>query len=106
MIARHGGLDGVVTERGHNHSLGERQLLALTRALVADPPIVILDEATASVDRETERRLQRAQDELIAGRTAVLAMEAGHLVEQGSHAELIAKNGRYAALVELQRSQG
>ncbi len=121
VIARHGGLDGVVTERGHNHSLGERQLLALTRALVADPPIVILDEATASVDRETERRLQRAQDELIAGRTAVIIahrlstiekcdrivlMHEGRVLEEGSHAELIAKNGRYAALVELQRSQG
>lgn len=121
VIARHGGLDGAVTERGHNHSLGERQLLALTRALVSDPPIVILDEATASVDRETERRLQRAQEELIAGRTAVIVahrlstieqcdriilMHEGRVLEEGSHQQLMASNGRYAALVELQRSQG
>ncbi len=121
VIARHGGLDGEVSERGHNHSLGERQLLALTRALVSDPPIVILDEATASVDRETERRLQRAQEELIAGRTAVIVahrlstiekcdriilMHEGRVLEEGSHAELMAHNGRYAALVELQRSNG
>jgi ATP-binding cassette subfamily B multidrug efflux pump len=121
VIARHGGLDGAVTERGYNHSLGERQLLALTRALVSDPPIVILDEATASVDRETERRLQRAQEELIAGRTAVIVahrlstieqcdriilMHEGRVLEEGSHQQLMASNGRYAALVELQRSQG
>ncbi|HEY1097300.1 MAG TPA: ABC transporter ATP-binding protein, partial [Myxococcota bacterium] len=121
VIARHGGLDGKVSERGHNLSLGERQLLALTRALVSDPPIVILDEATASVDRETERRLQRAQEELIAGRTAVIVahrlstiekcdriilMHEGRVLEEGSHHELMGKNGRYAALVELQRSQG
>lgn len=121
VIERHGGLDGMVTERGHNHSLGERQLLALTRALVSDPPIVILDEATASVDRETERRLQRAQETLIAGRTAVIVahrlstiekcdriilMHEGRVLEEGSHAELMAHTGRYAALVELQRSEG
>lgn len=119
VIARHGGLEGTVGERGQNLSLGERQLLALTRALVADPPIVILDEATASVDRETERRLQVAQEELLAGRTAVIVahrlstiekcdrivlMHEGRVLEEGSHAELMAKNGRYAALVELQRS--
>jgi len=119
VVARHGGLDGAVSERGQNLSLGERQLLALTRALVANPPIVLLDEATASVDRETERRLQVAQEELLAGRTAVivahrlstiekcdriLLMHEGRVLEEGSHAELMAKNGRYAALVELQRT--
>lgn len=120
VIARHGGLDGGVSERGQNLSLGERQLLALTRALVSDPPIVILDEATASVDRETERRLQLAQEKLIAGRTAlivahrlstiekcdrILVVAGGKVIEEGSHQELVAKNGRYAALVELQRTQ-
>lgn len=119
VVARHGGLDGAVSERGQNLSLGERQLLALTRALVADPPIVLLDEATASVDRETERRLQVAQEELLAGRTAVIVahrlstiekcdriilMHDGRVLEQGTHAELMEKNGRYAALVELQRT--
>jgi ABC-type multidrug transport system fused ATPase/permease subunit len=80
---------------------------------------VILDEATASVDRETERRLQKAQEELIAGRTAVIVahrlstiercdrivlMHDGRVLEEGTHAELMGHNGRYAALVELQRS--
>lgn len=121
VIERHGGLDGKVNERGQNLSLGERQLLALTRALVSDPPIVILDEATASVDRETERRLQLAQEKLIAGRTAlivahrlstiekcdrILLVSDGKVLEEGSHDELVAKNGRYAALVELQKTAG
>ncbi|MBM4279726.1 MAG: ABC transporter ATP-binding protein [Deltaproteobacteria bacterium] len=121
VVERHGGLRGAVTERGHNLSLGERQLLALTRALVCDPPLVILDEATASVDRETERRLQLAQERLIAGRTAlivahrlttiercdrILVVHEGRVDEQGAHAELLARGGRYAALVELQQAQG
>ena len=121
VIMRHGGLDGRVSERGQSLSLGERQLLALTRALVSDPPIVILDEATASVDRETERRLQQAQETLIAGRTAVIVahrlstiercdrivlMHEGRVLEEGVHAELVNKGGRYAALVELQRTEG
>jgi ATP-binding cassette subfamily B protein len=121
VIDRHGGLDGKVNERGQNLSLGERQLLALTRALVSDPPIVILDEATASVDRETERRLQLAQEKLIAGRTALIVAHRlstiekcdrivlvadGKVLEEGSHDELVQKNGRYAALVELQKTEG
>lgn len=121
VIGRHGGLDGKVAERGQNLSLGERQLLALTRALVSNPPIVILDEATASVDRETERRLQLAQEKLINGRTAlivahrlstiekcdrIILVAEGRVLEEGSHQELIHKNGRYAALVEMQRTDG
>jgi ATP-binding cassette subfamily B protein len=121
VIERHGGLNGAVGERGQNLSLGERQLLALTRALVCDPPLVILDEATASVDRETERRLQQAQERLIAGRTAlivahrlttiekcdrILVVHDGVVAEEGTHAELLARGGRYAALVELQQAQG
>jgi ATP-binding cassette subfamily B multidrug efflux pump len=121
VVERHGGLSGAVAERGQNLSLGERQLLALTRALVCNPPLVILDEATASVDRETERLLQSAQEQLIAGRTAlivahrlstiercdrILVLHEGRLVEEGSHADLLAKGGRYAALVELQQALG
>lgn len=120
VVQRHGGLSGKVSERGQNFSLGERQLLALVRALVTDPPLLILDEATASVDRETERRLQIATATLMKGRTAlivahrlstiercdrILVMHAGEIVEQGSHAELMARGGRYATLVELQRRE-
>jgi ATP-binding cassette subfamily B protein len=121
VIERHGGLDGTVSERGQNLSLGERQLLALARALVCDPPLLILDEATASVDRETERRLQQAQERLIVGRTAlivahrlttiekcdrILVVHDGVVAEEGTHGELLARGGRYAALVELQQAQG
>ena len=121
VIERHGGLMGVVAERGSNFSLGERQLLALTRALLCDPPILLLDEATASVDRETERRLQRATETLLAGRTAlivahrlstiersdkIVVIHHGAVVEEGTHDELLQRKGRYAALVELQRQNG
>ncbi len=122
VLERHGGLDGVVAERGQNLSLGERQLLALSRALVTDPPILILDEATASVDRHTERLLQAATEKLIEGRTALIVahrlstieksdkifvLHLGELVEEGTHAELLAKkDGVYATYVELQRKSG
>lgn len=121
ILERHGGLDAKVMERGQNFSLGERQILALVRALVTDPPILILDEATASVDRETERRLQLATERLMEGRTAlivahrlstiercdrILVMNKGELAEEGSHEELMAKGGLYATLVELQRREG
>lgn len=114
-------LSAVVKERGQNFSLGERQLLALVRALVCDPPILILDEATASVDRDTERRLQMATERLMQGRTAlivahrlstiescdrILVLHQGVVVEEGSHAELLALDGRYAALVALQQQEG
>jgi ATP-binding cassette subfamily B protein len=120
VLSRHGGLDGEVRERGQNFSMGERQLLALVRALVTDPPILILDEATASVDRETERRLQTATEILMQGRTSlivahrlstirqcdrIIVMSRGQIVESGSHDELMAKQGQYAALVELQQRE-
>jgi ATP-binding cassette, subfamily B, multidrug efflux pump len=120
VLDRHGGLDATVSERGQNLSLGERQLLALVRALVTNPPILILDEATASVDRETERRLQVATERLMDGRTAlivahrlstiercdrIVVLHGGEVVEEGSHAELMARGGRYATLVELQRRE-
>lgn len=118
VVVAHGGLAGRVLERGQNFSLGERQLLALARALLADPPILLLDEATASVDRHTERKLQLATERLLAGRTAIvvahrlstveqadqiLVLDGGVVVEQGRHGELIAAGGQYARFVELQR---
>jgi ATP-binding cassette, subfamily B, multidrug efflux pump len=121
LLERHGGLDAVVAERGQNFSLGERQLIAMARALISDPPIVILDEATASVDRQTERRLQAATEKLLEGRTALIVahrlstiercdrifvLHQGVIAEQGTHAELIAQGGRYAMLVDLQKKSG
>jgi ATP-binding cassette subfamily B protein len=119
LLDRPGGLDAVLTERGQSLSLGERQLVAMGRVLVSDPPIVILDEATASVDRQTERRLQVATESLLKGRTAlivahrlstiekcdrILVLDQGKLIEEGTHAELLQNGGRYAILVSLQRS--
>jgi ATP-binding cassette, subfamily B, multidrug efflux pump len=121
ILERHGGLDGEVTERGQNVSLGERQLLALVRALVTNPPILILDEATASVDRDTERRLQAATEKLMENRTAIIVahrlstirncdrimvLHHGNLKEEGTHDELVALGGFYATLVALQEREG
>jgi ATP-binding cassette, subfamily B, bacterial len=108
--------DGLATrvgERGDQLSAGERQLVALVRAFLADPDVLVLDEATSSVDPVTETRLGRALEHLAEGRTTiaiahrlstaaradrVLVMEHGVLVEQGSHSELVAAGGAYAAL--------
>jgi putative ABC transport system ATP-binding protein len=107
------GLDTEVGERGENLSVGERQLVALVRAQLADPGLLILDEATSAVDPETERVLGEALRRLADGRTTisvahrlstaeaadvVLVFDGGHLVEQGSHSALVAAGGRYAAL--------
>lgn len=117
MVKRSGGLDGRVDERGANFSAGERQLLAFARALYLDRDILILDEATASIDSETEGRLQQAVERVLEGRTAIviahrlstirradriLVFHKGRIVEQGSHDELVAANGVYARLVRLQ----
>jgi ATP-binding cassette subfamily B protein len=106
-----------VAERGANLSAGERQLVAFARALYRDPELLILDEATANIDSETEARLQGAVEALLAGRTAVviahrlstvrradriLVFHRGRIVEQGSHAELLAQGGVYAKLYRLQ----
>ena len=102
-----------VEERGQNLSPGQRQLISLARALVADPRIVILDEATASVDSYTERQIQQALERLLKDRTAIIiahrlstvrnadrivVMENGSIVEEGKHNELLIKDGVYARL--------
>jgi ATP-binding cassette, subfamily B, multidrug efflux pump len=110
-------LDAPVDERGGNFSAGERQLIAFARALYRDAPMIILDEATASVDSDTEARLQKALDAVLEGRTAVviahrlstikaadriIVLHKGVVVEQGTHEELLAKGGFYAKLHRLQ----
>lgn len=113
------GYDTVVGERGHTLSGGERQRVSIARAVLKNPRILILDEATSSVDTETERKIQEAMDRLVAGRTVfaiahrlstlrkasrLLVIQDGNLVEHGTHAELLANpNGIYTKLHRLQQ---
>jgi ATP-binding cassette subfamily B multidrug efflux pump len=114
------GLSEPVAERGANFSTGQKQLVSFARALVHEPRILILDEATSSVDTETEFRIRDAQRELLTGRTAIviahrlstiqsasriLAFHKGQLIEAGTHAELLALRGIYWRLYELQYAQ-
>jgi ABC-type multidrug transport system fused ATPase/permease subunit len=107
------GYDTQLQERGTRLSLGQRQLVALGRALLADPRILILDEATSSVDIGTERKIERALRQLLAGRTAfviahrlstirdadlIVVLEHGRVIEQGTHEELLQKRGLYTSL--------
>jgi ATP-binding cassette subfamily B protein len=112
-----GGYEATLQERGANLSHGQRQLLSVARALLYNPPVLVLDEATSSVDPETERLLQDAVDQLVTGRTSlviahrfstiqradrVVVLQKGHLVEEGSHAVLLRRGGLYRTLWELQ----
>ncbi|WP_059105986.1 ABC transporter ATP-binding protein [Shouchella shacheensis] len=115
------GYDTVLNEAGSNISQGQRQLLTIARAILSDPSILVLDEATASVDTRTERHIQKALSHLMKGRTSfiiahrlstirdadlILVMEQGRIVEQGSHEELMAKGGFYVELYESQFAGG
>ncbi len=117
FLRRPGGLEARVDERGANFSAGERQLLAFARALYRDAPLLVLDEATASIDSDTEARLQAALEAVMEGRTAIViahrlstiravdrivVFHRGRIVETGRHEELLAQGGVYAKLYRLQ----
>ena len=112
-----GGFDFNVMERGATLSVGQRQLISFVRAMVYDPAIIVLDEATSSVDSETEELIQHAIENLMKGRTAIviahrlstiqkadkiLVLDQGEIKESGSHDELLALNGYYTQLYNMQ----
>ena len=111
------GYDTIVGERGQKLSGGQRQRLSIARAVLKDPPILILDEATSSVDNETEAAIQRSLERIAVGRTTIViahrlstvrnadtiyVLERGRLVEQGHHDDLLEDDGVYAGLWKVQ----
>jgi len=113
------GFETIIGERGVTLSGGQRQRLAIARAILKNPAIMVLDEATSSLDTESERQVQRAIETLVSGRTALMIahrlstirradrivfLEAGRIVETGTHEELLAAGGRYRKLYDLQFS--
>ena len=111
------GYDTVIENDANNLSVGQRQLLTIARVFLCDPPVLILDEATSSVDTRTEAEIGKAMKELMSGRTSfviahrlstirdadnILFMESGNIIEQGNHTELLEKGGAYAALYNSQ----
>ena len=111
------GYDTVISEDGGSLSQGQKQLLCITRVMLCLPPMLILDEATSSIDTRTEIRIQKAFATMMEGRTSfivahrlstiqnadvILVMKDGHIIEQGNHAELLARKGFYAELYNSQ----
>src|SRR5690606_32322027 len=112
-----GGYEYVVSERGSSISLGQRQLLSFVRAYLSDPKILILDEATSSIDHESEKLIQRATEKITKNRTSIIiahrlstiekadkiiVMDGGRIVEEGKHMDLLRQNGYYATLYKSQ----
>lgn len=114
------GYDTVIAEDGGNLSQGQKQLLCIARVMLCLPPMLILDEATSSIDTRTEMKIQEAFGRMMKGRTSfivahrlstieeadiILVMKDGHIIEQGNHEDLLQKNGFYAALYNSQFAQ-